>query len=722
MLRFSSRVVKGLYTAVEGEIARVKNRFEGTHLSPRDFSDSFALKALSPTRIVEHFRTRTEPRFFIDSSDKEELIRAFQTQFPGRTETVVADADRICEHRFDMLGARDVKLGVTIDWHTDFKSGGRWSPRAYHKLIRPMRSPKGADIKVPWELSRFQHLPTLGIAYWCTGDEKYPREFATEVAHWIASNPPGFGVNWASTMDVSIRVANWLWGWCFFKDSRAIDDQFGERFLKSVLIHGQHISNNPEIVCFEGKRFTTNHYLSDLIGLVYIGIMLPELRDAREWLRAGVSGLEEEIDKQVHDDGCDFESSVPYHRLVLELFLYPALLCRLNGVDLSDNYWTKLEKMLEFVAAYTKPDGEAPQIGDADDGRLHILGDYGSWNRCDHRYLLALGAELFEREDFRKAAGKRWEDAYWLTATLRREGLLPVRKSSRGSIRTLASSAFEDSGFYVMRADNDYMIVSTGRVGTNGLGNHKHNDVLSFELCVQGTTLIVDPGTYLYTPDPVARNLFRSAAYHNTVQVDGAEINEFDPCGLFLMKETACPRVIVWESNPQHDYLEAEHYGFCRLPDPITHKRRIHFDKENALWLIKDELMSGRRDEGAVDAQHTFCQYFHFAPMTVGFRDMPFDMPTHVYAVIEEKFGLDRSDCSSAFAVEADPGNAPVLMLASVLTTGLERAMTSGWISSSYGVRQQAPIVQFQKKGRTAEFLTVLFSPKKTRTDRSAPR
>ena len=713
MLRLSRRAAKGLYTAVEGEIARMRNRFEGADVSPRDLADSFTRKALTPTQILEHFRTRTDPRFFIDSNDKEELIRGFQNQFPGRTETIVADADMICEHRFHMLGSQDVKLGATIDWHTDFKSGGRWSPKTYHKLIRPMRSIKGADIKVPWELSRFQHLATLGTAYWCTNDEKYAREFRVQVSHWIAANPPGFGVNWASTMDVSIRIANWLWGWHLFRDSPLVDDEFVTRFLKSVLSHGKHISNNPEIVCFEGKRFTTNHYLSGLIGLVYIGVMFPEFRDAGEWLAAGLSGLEEESNAQVHDDGSDFESSIPYHRLVLELFMYPALLCRLNGIALSDSYWTKLEKMLEFVAAYTKPDGEAPQIGDADDGRLHILSGYGSWNRRDHRYLLAVGAELFEREDLRDPAGKRWEDAYWLTETLRRQSLLPARKNSREPIRTLASATFEDSGFYIMCSGDNYTIVSTGGVGTNGLGNHKHNDVLSFELCVQGTTFIVDPGTYLYTPDPAARNLFRSTAYHNTVQVDGEEINGFDPSDLFSMRDTACPRVNLWESNSRYDYLEAEHHGFCRLPDPIIHKRRIYFDKENALWLIKDELTRERRDQRAINVEHAFSQHFHFAPMTVRFRDMPFDMPARVYGIIEEKFGLGRSDCSLVFAVEADPGNGQVLMLVPVLATGLERGITAGWVSPSYGVRQQAPIVQFEKRDGTAEFLTLLFSRKK---------
>jgi len=374
--------------------------------------------------------------------------------------------------------------------------------------------------------------------------------------------------------------------------------------------------------------------------------------------------------------------------------------------------------MLQFVAAYTKPDGRAPQIGDADDGRVHILGDYSAWDKRDHRYLLGAGAGLFGREDFRGAAGQEWEEVYWLTETSKRQKLLPIRESATVLTRAQSSRAFEASGLYVMRDDDNYMIVSAGKVGTNGVGNHKHNDVLSFELCAQGTTFIADPGTYLYTPDPVARNLFRSTAYHNTVQVDAEEMNVFDPRHLFLMRETASPRVNVWESNSRYDYLEAEHHGFCRLPDPIVHRRHVCFDKENALWAIKDELIRARHDERATEVEHIFSQYFHFAPMTVRFLDMPFDVPTQVHRVIEEKLGFDPGDCDFAFAVEADPGNGPVLMLVPVLTTGLERETTAGWVSPSYGVRRQAPIVRFEKKGGTAEFLTLLFCRTKSRNSK----
>ena len=91
-----------------------------------------------------------------------------------------------------------------------------------------------------------------------------------------------------------------------------------------------------------------------------------------------------------------------------------------NGITFPGWYMTRLEWLLGFIMFYTKPDGTAPQIGDNDYGRLHILSDYGNWNRLDHRYLLSVGAVLFERGDFKAAAGDFLEESFWLVGA---EGL-----------------------------------------------------------------------------------------------------------------------------------------------------------------------------------------------------------------------------------------------------------------------------------------------------------
>ncbi len=95
------------------------------------------------------------------------------------------------------------------------------------------------------------------------------------------------------------------------------------------------------------------------------------------------------MEHQVRPDGVAHEASTSYHRLVTELFV-----CGTQAADalvpgsIPDWYRERLELMLAFVRDYTRPDGLAPQIGDADDGRFLPLGDYGADPR-DHRHLFA---------------------------------------------------------------------------------------------------------------------------------------------------------------------------------------------------------------------------------------------------------------------------------------------------------------------------------------------
>ena len=119
-------------------------------------------------------------------------------------------------------------------------------------------------------------------------------------------------------------------------------------------------------------------------------------RKGKKWFEKGVSALEEEMAFHVYPDGVCFKGSISYHRLVTELFLSATLLCLKNCINFPSWYMNRLEKMIEFVMRYTKPDGTAPQIGDNDDGRLHILSNYENWDILDHRYLLSIGAVLFK--------------------------------------------------------------------------------------------------------------------------------------------------------------------------------------------------------------------------------------------------------------------------------------------------------------------------------------
>jgi len=366
-------------------------------------------------RLTDHKNLDELPPFLFDPTNREKIVDTITKEYPLSIAQQEIEADEICTHIFDLLGSGEVNFGKEICWHSDFKTGFRWNTRTYYLGTgKHVTLDDDSDVKVPWELSRCQHFVTLGKAYWYIKEskvdgEKYAREFVNQISDWIDANPVTLGVNWSCTMDVAIRAVNWIWGYYFFCGSQSVTKEFKLKFFKSLFLHGRHIVNNLEF-----GRIRGNHYLSDIAGLVYLGIFFHETKEGKKWLEKGLNALKEEMELQVYEDGVGFEGSISYHRLVTELFLSTTLLSRNNGIDFPQWYMTRLERMLEFVLYYTKPNGTAPQIGDNDDGRLHILSNYGNWNRLDHRYLVSVGAVLFKRQDFKDAAGEFLEEAFWL--------------------------------------------------------------------------------------------------------------------------------------------------------------------------------------------------------------------------------------------------------------------------------------------------------------------
>jgi len=108
------------------------------------------------------------------------------------------------------------------------------------------------------------------------------------------------------------------------------------------------------------------------------------------------------------------------------------------------------------------------------------------------------------------------------------------------------SQAFPDAGTYVLRDKDLYLLFNASGAGVNGRGSHGHNDALSLEVSAGGTAFIVDPGTYFYTADLNARHLFRSTAYHSTVEIDGLEQNTTGQQTPFVIGDEARPRLLNW--------------------------------------------------------------------------------------------------------------------------------------------------------------------------------
>lgn len=278
-----------------------------------------------------------------------------------------------------------------IDWQLDFKSGYRWRECTWHRDIELARLP-GVDIKVPWELARMQHLPTLGLA--ChfaqldgrkgfVGREIYVNEFRHQVLDFIATNPPGFGVNWACAMDVAIRAANMVVAHDIVTASGAApNDVFEAVFIANILAHARHVFTNLEW----SPKYRGNHYLANIVGLLFMSAYLPQSKEVDGWLRFSAKELLVEVAYQFHPDGSNFEASVCYHRLSAEMVMWAfALLSQLpqdkfavlaqgqrsseSSLLLDDQNsvvppwcWSSLVNMADFTQAMTRPDNLVVQL------------------------------------------------------------------------------------------------------------------------------------------------------------------------------------------------------------------------------------------------------------------------------------------------------------------------------------------------------------------------
>jgi hypothetical protein len=479
-----------------------------------------------------------------------------------------------------------------IDWHLDFVSGYRWRERTWYRNV-PYAHLEGVDVKVPWELSRMQHLPQLALAFalsgpdasrdrtneegdeLCTLRQEYLSEIRNQILDFIAGNPPRYGVNWRCTMDVAIRVSNWVLAVDLARAAGAnLDAAFLTALKASVFQHGRHIYANLE----RPKGLTGNHYLANLVGLLFVSSFLPRSPEVDEWLAFSIREMESEVKRQFQRDGGHFEGSTAYHRLSAEMVAWGtslALRAASGGPTeyvrhawaAPDWYVERLRGMRDLLVDATRPDGSPVLFGDNDSGSfIKVLPRYQelSPEEARSRYL---NLEGYEGED---------GISYWLEMTTDTgptiallDGLLnegsdgrietalikglmgdvdpleertsgenrplpivptPTREpQSRGGygpfvfeFRTqgenlwegLTTTVYSDFGLTVYRSKRAYLAIRCGPVPTLAQAAHGHDDQLSMEFFVDGAALVVDPGVFVYTPLPSSHRWFRSSWVH----------------------------------------------------------------------------------------------------------------------------------------------------------------------------------------------------------------
>ncbi len=493
---------------------------------------------------------------------------------PGESARILEAARLACQRTVDVLGTGPVALGTSIDWARDYRVDAGW-PSGFARSIDYVNRDRSSDIKIPWEISRLQWLVPAGQAYLLTGDERYAVAVREILQDWMIKNPLAYTVNWSCAMEAALRLFSWTWLFHVFASSPSWrDEAFRVRFLACLYLHGDFTRRHIEKADING-----NHYTADLAGLVMVGHFFGNFGDARRWREMGWSGLQDEIIRQVFSDGVDFEASTAYHRLVFELFLWPALFRQACGEGVPAMYAERLGAMARFAAAYSRPDGTSPLWGDADDARAL---PFGGQKLGDHRYLTGLAALAFNDAELAARFSGRRSEIIWVF------GLEKVATFPPAPFEPCPSAAFPEGGAYIMRHGNSHVFIDCGPLGLAGRGGHGHNDALSFEAWLDGAPLVIDRGSFVYTASFDKRNEFRSTLSHNTPSVDGEEMNRFDPENLWAMQNDARAECTTWRSDPSEDLFAGLHHGYQRLG--VSVKRQIRLEKESSALEILDAI------------------------------------------------------------------------------------------------------------------------------------
>jgi len=271
--------------------------------------------------------------------------------------------------------------------------------------------------------------------------------------------------------------------------------------------------------------------------------------------------------------------------------------------DFPAAYVRRLEAMLEFLASIMDAKGNVPMVGDADDGfvaRLDPRRDF-----CRFRSILALGAVLFDRPDFKAKSRGLDDKGRWLLGPDADARFDAVAESHA----TTPRRAFPEGGYYVLGADFETpreirILADAGPLGYREIAAHGHADALSFTLSLGGDEFLVDPGTYSYHTQPEWRAYFRGTSAHNTVRIDGRDQSQQG--GNFMWLRKARSQATAWMSSPERDFFEGWHDGYRALKDPVLHRRRIVLDKVARTVVVEDYL--------EMDGEHDVEIFLHAAP------------------------------------------------------------------------------------------------------------
>lgn len=475
---------------------------------------------------------------------------------PAGLETVVHEASRAARALpFSFLGrqwpvsARDEAGRLRGEaWLLDPISGDLWEGRNAYCFDVNYRSRRDrGDVKYVWELNRLQFLQPIAV------DAARRAERADGVAwimdtarSWMAANPPFRGINWASGIELGLRVVSLTVAISALGIESFAEDQ--RRDLRAFLnAHVYWIARFPS-----RHSSANNHLIIEALALFLVGLLMPDLAMAPRWEAIGRATLEREVTRQIMEDGVGAEQSPTYTAFTVEAYLLAIHAAGRMQRPLSQTVIDRVALAARYLCWIMDEGGHVAEIGDNDAGRIIATG-----TEPELLYPASIASAT-------AAVTGAWDVAPPQCRFELRQ--LIFGTSPRAPSQPLGLQTFPAGGYTVWRGGlgnhQAILIFDTGPVGYLSIAAHGHADVLSIWLHLDDLPIVVDAGTFLYHSGGEWREYFRSTAAHNSLTAGGRSSST--PSGSFNWRRKAVGRLVRTTTSDGAITLVGEHDGYVR--------------------------------------------------------------------------------------------------------------------------------------------------------------
>ena len=448
--------------------------------SPMDvlsFTRYFLLGA--PSRLIDRFPGKARLAYLPGSKydvgaklvELPEEIYSFAHRCSGFGEEIVAKGE------ISLLG-QVMKMGWPPKWET-METG--FYPKGASAAIPYYGGDIKSDIKLIWELNRLQWIPPIASFAVRSKDEELCKQIIDSFLDYSEKHPYGRTVAWMEGIEVSLRAISVIISCGLIGNKIDLDQR--SRLNYWICLHGDWLSRHLS----RKWRLNNNHLILELIGLSIIGMHFDEHTKGKEWLSKSIPLLVKELESQTID-GRNWEPTTAYHRFVTEaclVFLSFARKSEAIDKEVTNIFEEIIGEMVATLVQISDSYGNIPLVGD-DDAAIVLPLD-GLVNARDCSKVMKFAKNLGFEIDKGPTGAKVWEG----------------------------------NGMGVAWGNGIHAhLVSGSPGGRMRQASHRHLDMLSVCLMIDGKDVLLDCGTGVYFGNDKLRNWFRKEKAHSGIFSD----------------------------------------------------------------------------------------------------------------------------------------------------------------------------------------------------------